>query len=197
MRHVLKETNPDFEIQSASDEASFQQCTSNANFDLLVLDYLALDTFGSVEIQLLKKQYPKMAILILSQDNDEERIIEFISAGVDGYITKVCSLQEIQFALEALLSHRKYYCSRIMDILVRASGHSNQEQDPASLLSSREIKIIERIAKGQSTSEIASELCLSVHTINSHRKNILRKTNVKNQAALVYKALTEGIISVQ
>jgi DNA-binding NarL/FixJ family response regulator len=160
--------------------------------DLLILEYLGDSKgTGSVSAEVVKQvksTYSKLKVLIISEDDDSLQINQHISSGVNGFLTKNCSVKEIEIALETIRENGKFYCQKVLNIL----------SDPPIIeigdLSEREMQIIKYVGRGMSSSDIATKLLVSIHTVNSHRKNILKKLGLKSPTELIIYAVEKGWI---
>lgn len=147
--------------------------------DLLVLEYLGDPPVHVDALQEIKRSYRKMKILIISEDDDTIEIKKRIALGIEGFLTKKCSLHEIQIAVDTITRGGRFYCQKVLDVM------TNQEEALSVELSTREEQIVRLISKGTSSTEMAEKLNLSIHTINSHRKNILKKLGFKSPTELI------------
>ncbi|WP_430931306.1 response regulator [Saccharicrinis sp. 156] len=158
-------------------------------------DYLVLDIEmpggkdGITTAAILKKKYPHLKIVILSMHKEKEFIRKTLQTGVNAYVLKDSGSHEILQAFEALEAGKSYIDAKMSASLLQ---EDNDAAHP--LLSPREIEIIRLIAEQQTTSQIATQLHLSKHTVETHRKNILFKLELKNSAGLVKYAIKNGII---
>ncbi len=165
--------------------------------DVLITDY---NTTGFISIEDLEntmKQYPGINVVIVSADNHRESILQVLGLGVKGYLTKECSKEEIWLAIQSAGKGEKFFCHKILDIIMdqRFSRSSDGACDP-TILTRRETEILRLIAKGRSTRQIADNLHLSPHTVQTHRKSIIRKLNIKSPTEFVIYAMNLGIIPV-
>ncbi|MFT2008019.1 LuxR C-terminal-related transcriptional regulator [Pontibacter sp. 13R65] len=163
---------------------------------VVTIDCTQPETFSAAVIQDLKSTYPHTHWLALSAQADKSHILEVLRSGVCSYILKECGEQEILTAVRATARGDKFMCSQVLELLFSDTkpGVAEPEMEP---LSPRETEIVQLIAAGKSTMQIADQLHLSYHTINSHRKNILRKLQIKSPAELIIKALDLGIIKIK
>jgi DNA-binding NarL/FixJ family response regulator len=163
--------------------------------DLLVLDYQSQDP---ILLSVLKQILLGAAtnILIITNDDNKEHIQKLLDLGVKGIVTKKCSKPEIVNAIYSASKGNRFFCNRILDLLMSApSNEPDVNCDPADL-SPREFEVLSLITKGYKTAQIADQLHVSVHTINSHRKNILKKLNLKSPAELIVYAMESGMVKV-
>jgi DNA-binding NarL/FixJ family response regulator len=151
--------------------------------DFLVLDIQMKGTMDGLTTAVrIKKEYPGVKIVILSMHNNREFVKQALKIGVNAYVLKDSGVKEIQNALEALKNNDKYIDSKLGNIIAEILSESETLHP---LLSPREIEIIRHIADEKTTAQIAKILVLSKHTIETHRKNILLKLNLKNTAGLI------------
>jgi DNA-binding NarL/FixJ family response regulator len=160
--------------------------------DFLVLDIQMKGTMDGLTTAVrIKKEYPGVKIVILSMHNNREFVKQALKIGVNAYVLKDSGVKEIQNALEALKNNDKYIDSKLGNIIAEILSESETLHP---LLSPREIEIIRHIADEKTTAQIAKILVLSKHTIETHRKNILLKLNLKNTAGLIKYAFKNGIL---
>ena len=160
--------------------------------DILALDYLNLDNFSAEDCQRLLREYADLRVVIISSDQQRDRIMEVLNCGVLGFVTQDCSAPEIISTFLAAADGKKFFCSAVLDRLTPRPGKIRENTSPG--LTDKETQIIRLIAQDLSTHEIAVQLHLSPHTINTYRKRILKKLGVKSPVALVMKAIHLHII---
>lgn len=164
--------------------------------DLLVADYNAPECVTISDLGEVRDHSPATNILIISSDNDKRRILEVLKLrGICGYLTKSCSQEEILMAVRSTVKGERFFCHKVLDILMEQSfGPADADCDP-TVLTTRETEILKLIASGKSTQVIARALHVSPHTIHSHRKSIIRKLNIKSPTEFVIQAITLGILN--
>lgn len=162
--------------------------------DLLIVDY-NIPGFVSVnDLEKLIKQAPTLNILVISSDNDKNSILNVLQLGVKGYLTKECRKEEVLMAIQAVAKGEKFFCHKILDILVEKNFASQPANCEPTILTVRETEILKLIANGRSSRQIADQLHLSPHTVQTHRKRIIRKLNIKSPTEFVIYAMDLGII---
>ena len=163
--------------------------------DLLILD-INMPRMDGIEVtKALKSRHPEIKVLILSMYNRSEFIKTLIAAGADGYILKDSSRDVLIEAIQTLCRGERYFSKEILENLIDSYVETDKSRDLIRVeLSDREKEVVKLIAEEKSTAEIAEALFLSVHTINSHRKSILNKLDVKNTAGIFRYAIQTGII---
>ncbi len=161
--------------------------------DLLVLDYDHPDFFAIDDLKKIDEYSPGTKVLIISNHNKKENILKAIKTGALGYLTKECGEEEIIDALEAVSRGEKFFCNKILDVILEKHFTDDNDECKPATLSMREIEIINLVVKGFSNREIAEKLFLSIHTVYAHRKNIMKKLKIKSPVELVLYALNSGI----
>jgi len=166
--------------------------------DVVLMDITMPDLNGVDATQQIMTECPGTKVIILSVHSEQRFVAEVIKAGASGYILKDCNFDEIIQAIDTVTSGSIYLCSRIATVLRDdylkhlVSG----EPESASVLSSREREVLQLIAEGKSTKEIAFSFNLSVKTIEAHRQRIMEKLNIHNIADLTKYAIREGLTSL-
>ncbi|MGE5798482.1 MAG: LuxR C-terminal-related transcriptional regulator [Ignavibacteria bacterium] len=161
--------------------------------DLLVLDYDHPDFFAIDDLKKIDEYSPGTKVLIISNHNKKENILKAIKTGALGYLTKECGEEEIIDALEAVSKGEKFFCNKILDVILEKHFTDDDDECKPATLSMREIEVINLVVKGFSNREIAEKLFLSIHTVYAHRKNIMKKLKIKSPVELVLYALNSGI----
>ncbi|WP_424962887.1 response regulator transcription factor [Ekhidna sp.] len=138
------------------------------------------------------KESTSSSFLVISNSQTRESIQQLLGMGIKGILTKNCSEEEIINGLRAVAQGNRFFCNNILDLVVEKPDQ--EENCEPTNLSPREYEVLELITRGKTTAQIAEELHLSIHTINSHRKNILRKLNISSPAELIVYALESGIV---
>lgn len=152
--------------------------------DILLLDVNMPVMNGYQATLKVRSLYPKVKIVVLSMLADESSIVKMLEAGADGYLVKNADEEELYEALATVLNNQVYIARAIRDKISQAPDKSGSAAESVQL-SSRELDISRLIIDGLTNSEIADRLYLSVRTVETHRKNILAKLNLKNTASLV------------
>ncbi len=163
--------------------------------DIVILDINMPKKDGIEVTKEIKAIYPEVKILILSMYNRKEFVKSLVEAGTDGYILKNAGKTELLKAIHSLAKGEPYYGAEITKTIMKGYQKSKIFDNPMDVnLSEREKEIVVLIANELTTHEIADKLFLSTHTIDTHRKNIMSKLDVKNAAGIVKFALQTGII---
>jgi two-component system, NarL family, invasion response regulator UvrY len=160
---------------------------------LLIVDYNSPGYVALDDIRNAMASSSKTNVLILSSDNNKASILEVLQLGVKGYITKECSLEEVGMAVQATAKGEKFFCHKVLDIIMEKHFSVAPETEP-TVLTTRETEILKLIAHGHSTQVIADTLFLSPHTVQTHRKSIIKKLNIKSPTEFVIYAMDLGLL---
>jgi DNA-binding NarL/FixJ family response regulator len=158
--------------------------------DLLITDYNLPDGDGLEIARMVKRKYPAVKVLILSMHDESHLVHEILKEGVDGYILKKDSHNELLTAVRAIKDGKVYLSSDINKLLIKGLNDSGEQK----LLTDREREILKLIAKEYTNKNIAEELFISERTVETHRKNIFRKTGTNNLVGLIKYAYSNNLI---
>jgi DNA-binding NarL/FixJ family response regulator len=157
----------------------------------VIVDIALADSNGIELIKDVKARFPKVKMLVVSAYDESLYAERALRAGAHGYINK-CELQEnVVEALRTVLDGQRYLSQKMTQRLVgQAVGSKDSTQDdPMRRLSDRELEVFQLIGQGKTTGDIARNLHLSVHTIDTHREKLRHKLGVKNSAELMQRAV--------
>ncbi len=161
--------------------------------DVLVVDYSIPNFVEIDELSKINEISEKTKLLVISNDRNKDNILKAINAGVKGYLSRECGKEEILNALFTIHKGEKFFCNKILDVIIEKQ--INPQDDFSQLnLGEREIEVIKLITSGYSNKDIADKLFISIHTLYTHKKNIMRKLNFKSPVELVLFAIETGLI---
>lgn len=167
--------------------------------DVVLIDHTA-EGFGADAVRDALRKFPRTRFVAITPDPSQMALMSALRAGVSSYIKKDCKRNEIIDSVLHTGDGQKFFCGKILRAIEAASMDPDTMFRPALdcnpvTLSEREAQIIALIAEGFSYTRIADRLCLSAHTVTTHRKNIMHKLGVNNTAALVLYAVKYGLVS--
>lgn len=193
LRHIL-DAHPAFQIlMEAGNEATLIQQISERKPQVVIMDHDHPGYFSQETIKAIKQVSQSINILIISDDRDKNSIYQVLENGINSFLTKNCHEEEIVDAVTATAKGEKFFCTRVLDYLLEKSFRKEENCAPTPL-TPREIEIVKLSAKGLIAKEIANKLNLSIHTVYTHRKNILEKLDLKTSSELVLYAVNHGIV---
>lgn len=161
--------------------------------DLVFTDISMGDVSGLELTKRISAQFPLIKIIVLTMHDSVQYISSLLEAGAQGYLLKSVRQEELFAAINQVMSGKQYIQQSLARSYARAAGDKDAAQK-RSKLSPREIEIIKLIAEEKTTAEISRQLYLSEHTVETHRKNIGRKTGVKTPVGLINYARENGLI---
>ena len=163
--------------------------------DLVLMDISMNDINGLEATRRILRALPSTKVIILSMHKERRYIEESLKAGASGYVLKECAFEEILQAIAAATQNRFYLSHQITEIVIKGFTAGNDAQSTAfTLLTAREREVLQLIAEGKSTAQIAEVFFLSEKTIETHRRNIMLKLKLDSVADLTRYAIREGII---
>ena len=165
--------------------------------DIVIMDVGMPEMNGIEATRKILKLMPDCRILALSMHSDRRFVMEMLDAGAGGYLLKDCAVEELEFAINALLKNQVYLSPSVANYFIKRSGsmlRSDGVYD--SILSPREREVLQLISDGRSTAEIAATLHLSIKTIETHRKHIMDKLDLRSVAELTKYAIRSGLTNL-
>ena len=162
-------------------------------WDVVVLDISMPDRSGLDVLKQLRSERPKLPVLVLSMHSEDQYAVRVLKAGASGYLTKDSAPDELVKAIRKVVSGGRYVSSFLAEKLAFEIG-TDSSRLPHETLSDREFQVLRLIAAGESVTEIAAELCLSVKTVSTYRARLLQKMNLGTTAELMHYAMQNHLI---
>lgn len=163
--------------------------------DVLLVDLEMPGLNGLELVSQLKKTMPELRTILLTMHLDYATVKKAMEIGFDSYILKNLDEMELKIALNKVVKGHKYWSASITEVLNNTSKIIGKERlSKLASLTNRETEILKLIAEAHSTKQIAEELFISVSTVETHRKSIIKKLEANNVAGLVRIAVSEGLV---
>jgi len=156
--------------------------------DLLLLDISMPEVNGLEVTQHVREKYPTMPILILTMHEDERYFFQLLRAGATGYIVKGAAPNDLVSAVRAVAAGQAYLYPSLARLLAK---------EPDTVLSARELEVLQLTAQGLTAREVGKKLSISSNTVERHRANIMSKLGVSNRAELIRYAIRRGLLSIE
>jgi DNA-binding NarL/FixJ family response regulator len=186
LRRILETETMFGEIHGANNGLQVLDHVKSHPVDCIIMDINMPFLNGLDATKQLKKENPEIKIIVVSMECDVVIVSKMLKAGADAFINKDTGKEELMTAFRKILDNEKYVSPDIAkNLFSYLSYRKKNVTEDEKHLTPREIEIIRHIADGQTNAEIAAKLFLSVVTVDTHRKNILSKLELKNTAALV------------
>jgi DNA-binding NarL/FixJ family response regulator len=172
--------------------------------DLVLLDIAMAELNGLEVTERVAKEHPDVLIIILSMHMNEEYVLQALRTGASGYLLKDSAPNELEIAITAVMKGERYLSPAISknlvdDYLRRINGEvkRSEKESVFDLLTPRQREILQLIAEGNSTKEIANKLHVSVKTIETHRAQLMERLDIRDVAGLVRYAIRTGLIAYE
>ena len=190
LRNLLREQE-DYHVSACCSNGSSALCHLKSEpIDVMIADYSMPDMDGLQLVQQAKEIRPDLKIIILTMHDEPHKVQEMIALGVDGYILKKYAHQELLTALTVVGNGGKFWSNEISNIIVRGLGITDGEP----VLTDREMEVLKLIMQEKSSKEIAQQLYISERTVETHRKNMMRKTNSGTTVGLIKYAYEHKLV---
>ncbi|MFZ2629997.1 MAG: response regulator transcription factor [Desulfosalsimonadaceae bacterium] len=166
--------------------------------DVVVMDINMPELNGIEATRQIVAELPGTKIIALSMYSDKRYVVGMLKAGVSGYLLKNCAFDELVTAISAVMNNQNYMSQKIAGTVMReyTTILETSDSSPVSQLSAREREVLQLIAEGTKTKDIADRIHVSVKTVETHRQQVMRKLNVTSVAELTKIALREGLTSL-
>lgn len=166
------------------------------DFDFIFIDLGSDQKFAGEKLAEIKQAWSSIPIMLYISEHNLSTIKQFLTLGIQSVMTYECDFEEIYESMESIIKGGKAYCTKVLDTLVSQNKNVENLDCLPVQLSKREIEVLQLVVQGKSSKMIAAELFVSHHTINTHRKNIIKKIGVSNVSELVLFAQSTGLITV-
>jgi two-component system invasion response regulator UvrY len=194
LRQILLEEFPTAEITETADAAALFLKVLREDWDVVITDISMPDKSGLEVLQQIRRDQPRLPVLILSAHSEDQYAIRALKAGASGYLCKDSASDELVIAIRRILMGKKYITSSLAEKLAFHLDQDDSDRPAHETLSNREFEVMKFLASGKVVSEIASQLCLSVTTISTYRARILTKMNMKTNYDLTRYAMENKLL---
>jgi two-component system, NarL family, invasion response regulator UvrY len=192
LRQILMESDSTIFIKEADCGSDAIRQVRAGEWNVVVLDISLPDRNGIDILKQIKKEYPKIPVLMLSMHEEGLYAIRVLKAGASGYITKQSAPAELMAAIHQVARGRKYLTATLAEAMADSLG-ADHERLPHETLSDREYQTLCLIASGKGLTDVAEEMRLSVKTVSVYRARLLEKMKLKNNAELTHYAIKNGL----
>jgi len=193
---ALLEQQPDMEVVAeASNGREALQLIRQYQPNIVLMDIAMPELSGLEAIRQLSKEFPKIQSIVLSMHSDEEHVWQALQAGAAGYLVKGGALAELELAIRAVARGHTYLSPGVSKPVVKEYLQRTSGGGTAESLTPRQREILQMIAEGKPTKQIALILNISVKTVESHRAQLMKRLDAKDIATLVRHALRWGLVS--
>ena len=194
----LLSLEPDLDVVGeAEDGAAAIRCVESLKPDLVLLDLSMPGVDGMAAIKEIKKRHSKAKILVLTGHKNEEFFQEALKCGASGYLVKEAEHSELLLAIRSVLKGKSYLSPDVSKGIINgylSAKEGSRTDTSGQPLTARERQILQLIAKGYKSKDIADQLCISDKTVAKHRANMMRKLSLHSASALTAYAIERGLV---
>lgn len=163
--------------------------------DLAIVDFAMPELNGLEVTRQIRAALPRCEVLILTMHETDSLVRDVLAAGARGFILKCDAGHVLVQAVETLLRHEPFFTAKVSEVVLRGYLHSAPEASAVEgQLTTRERQVVQLVAEGKSSKEIATALGVTAKTVESHRANILRKLGLRSATELVRYAVRHGLV---
>ncbi len=196
---LLVEQQPEFRVVGeAGDGRQAVALAVELKPDVAVLDIGMPELNGIEAARQITEQLPETAVVMLSMHSDESYVLRALKAGARGYLLKDSAEADLVQAIVAVREGKSFFSPAVSQVLLEdylRKLRKTGAEDSYELLSPREREILQLVAEGKSSKDVANLLNLSVYTVETHRANLMKKLNLKSMPELILYAVRKGVIS--
>jgi len=193
---VLLASETDFKVVGVTTEGeSAVLAAATLHPDIVLMDLSTLQISGTDAITRIKRKHPEIKIVVLTFHKEDKFIRAALQAGVDAYVLKDDSREELFTALRTAVTGRRYLSPSIFERVIDGYLNTSTETPSWEILTNREREVMQLIAEGCRTKDIAAQLTLSPRTVERHRTNLMKKLDLHNVSAVTAYAIANDIIS--
>ena len=181
-------------IATATNGLEAQEIIQQQDIDLVITDLSMPKMTGTELVKWIKATHAHIKVLVVSMHNSQETVNEILLSEAEGYILKNTGKKELLHALDRIFNDGTYYSREVLsNMLVKLKADKKQNEATKSL-TERELEVLRLIVDEKTSDEIANTLFISKRTVDTHRKNILEKLNIRTTVGLIKYAFINGLV---
>lgn len=195
LRSLLDQNSEFVVVGEASDGRETLEMVEKTSPDIVVMDINLPELNGIEATRQIHERHPHIKVLGLSIHETGRMVAEMLDAGAVGYMPKTSAARELLDAIKVVMEGKTYVSPSVMAGLIDAQRAGMHNASAFALLTEREREVLQLLAEGYATKEVADKLDLSLPTVHTHRQHLMQKLNARGVADLVRYAIREGIIA--
>jgi DNA-binding NarL/FixJ family response regulator len=197
---TLFNQEPDMKVVGEADDGrAAAALAQQLHPDVVIMDITMPDLNGIESTRLILKDAPATKVIALSAHSDRRYVSEALKIGAVGYLPKSAPYDELTTAIHTVMEGRIYLSPRIANLVIEDYVRGGTREAPTAFtsLSHREREVLQLVAEGLATKEVAARLNVSIKTVETHRSRLMTKINVRGVAELTKYAIREGLTSLE
>ena len=192
---MLRETNHIDIVGSVSSGSEALSLLENVEAEIVITDLAMEEMDGLTLTTTINQKYPELKVLVLTMHSDSQNIKKLLEAGASGYLLKNAGIQEFLKAINVINDSGKYFSEKVKDVVLNSLMKKKEpESKKAIRLTKRELEVLDLIAREFTNVQVSDKLFISLHTVETHRRNIMKKLDVHNGVGLLRQAIQLGLI---
>ncbi len=196
LKMVFNKCNDIIVAGEAGSGEAFLEVMDQMEYDVVLMDIKMKGISGIETTEKAIKKNADLNILVLSTFGEEEFLERIIQAGAKGFVLKNVMKEELFSAIKTVNSGQNYFSPELLPYFTKRYKNNNGNNDEPVTLTDRELEVLQLIGKGYSNDEIAKALYISKRTVDTHKTNLISKTNSKNVVSLLIYAIKHGLIDI-
>jgi DNA-binding NarL/FixJ family response regulator len=197
---ILDEEQPSFSTRVFDSVSSLLETPTDPPFSIVLLELRQTGLDPLRQLATLKTRWPQIPVLTIAYARGAESIADALGAGADGYILSDDRPDELRYAINALMMGRRHLCSSVCEVVIdgflRATAMGRTGHSSGVSLTERERQVMQMIAAGLRTRDIATQLNLSPKTVEKHRASLMRKLGLGSAPAVAAYAIAHGFVTL-
>lgn len=197
---TLLAKEPDMEVVAEAENGrKVVQMAKELSPHIVIMDVNMPDLNGIEATRQILHASPAVKVIALSMHTDRRFVVNMLKAGACGYLLKDCAFEELAHAIRLVMANKTYLSPGVSDIVIKdyVRGLSTPGSSAFSVLTAREREVLQLMAEGKTTSQIAEHLHISVKTVETHRQQVMHKLGIHSIAELTKYAIREGLTSLE
>jgi len=194
---LLLNTNKKYEVVSeAADSFECLSSLDDYDIDVLISSLNLPNKSGFDLLYEVKKSYPNIKVVLMSNKNSRDDLIRAYDASVDGYLTEYTDIDELMECIDTIISGKQYVQDEYRSMIAEIENFRKTDQDLVNELTKREIEILKQIAGGRFNKEIADSLNITERTVKNHISNLFKKINVNDRTQAAVFAIRNNMVNL-
>ncbi|MCL6621244.1 MAG: response regulator transcription factor [Syntrophobacterales bacterium] len=197
---TLLAKEPDMEVVAEAENGrEVVQLVKELRPDVVIMDVNMPDLNGIEATRQVLAAFPETKIIALSMHADRRFVVNMLKAGSSGYLLKDCAFEELAAAIRLVMANKTYLSPGVSNVVIQdyVQGMSAPRSSAFTMLTPREREVLQLMAEGKPTGQIAEQLHISVKTVETHRQQIMHKLGIHSIAELTKYAIREGLTSLE